>query len=53
MPDYQELYLQMFRAAAQATELLIEAQKRCEELYIRQQAEVVFLDGKQESMALE
>lgn len=34
MPDYKEMYLKMFRANEAAVNLLIEAQRECEELYI-------------------
>lgn len=34
MPDYKEMYLTMVRAAEQAQKILIEAQQKCEELYI-------------------
>lgn len=34
MPDYKEMYFDMFRAAEQAVNLLVAAQRRCEELYI-------------------
>lgn len=34
MPDYQELYLKLFRETSKAIELLIKAQQDCEELYI-------------------
>ena len=34
MPDYQELYLKMFRACEKAVNILIEAPRECEELYI-------------------
>lgn len=34
MPDYQELYLTLFRATEKAVNLLIEAQQTCEELYL-------------------
>ena len=33
MPDYKEMYLIMMRAAEQAQNVLIEAQRKCEELY--------------------
>lgn len=33
MPDYQELYLKMFRASEKAIDILIAAQRECEELY--------------------
>ena len=34
MPDYKEMYLIMVRAAEAAMNLLIEAQRACEELYL-------------------
>ena len=34
MPDYKEMYFKLFRASAQATDILIAAQRECEELYI-------------------
>lgn len=34
MTDYKELYLKMFRAAEQAANILIAAQRECEELYL-------------------
>ena len=34
MPDYKEMYLIMVRAAEQAQNILIEAQQKCEELYL-------------------
>ena len=34
MVDYQKMYKIMFRAAGQAINILIEAQRECEELYI-------------------
>jgi len=34
MPDYKELYFKMFRASEQAVNVLITAQRECEELYI-------------------
>ena len=34
MPDYQEMYFKMARAAADAVDILIAAQRECEELYI-------------------
>lgn len=33
--DYKELYLKMVRAAEKAIRMLIEAQRECEELYLR------------------
>ena len=35
MTDYQKLYLTMFRASEKAIELLIEAQRKCEEEVLR------------------
>ncbi|MEG0780795.1 MAG: hypothetical protein RR426_09350 [Oscillospiraceae bacterium] len=34
MPDYKEMYLTLMRATEAATRLIIEAQQRCEALYI-------------------
>ncbi len=39
MPDYQELYLTLFRASEEAINLLITAQRECEERYLRQSEE--------------
>ena len=36
MPDYKEMYLTLFRASEEAINLLIAAQRTCEELYISQ-----------------
>ena len=33
-PDYKEMYLKMARASEKAINILIEAQKECEEMYI-------------------
>ena len=35
MPDYKEMYLKLFRAAEEAANILIAAQRECEEMYIR------------------
>ncbi len=35
MPDYKEMYAKLFRASEQAIDLLIAAQRECEELYIQ------------------
>lgn len=37
MPDYREMYLTLFRAAEQAVNTLIQAQQKCEELYMTQE----------------
>ena len=34
MPDYKEMYLKMFRASEAAVNILIAAQRECEEMYI-------------------
>lgn len=34
MPDYRQMYLTMIQASEEAIDLLIEAQRKCEELYI-------------------
>ena len=34
MPDYKEMYLKLFRASEEAVNLLIAAQRECEELYM-------------------
>lgn len=33
-PDYKQMYLTLFNATEEAVNLLIQAQQRCEELYI-------------------
>ncbi len=34
MPDYKKMYLTLFNATEEAVDLLIAAQRECEELYI-------------------
>lgn len=34
MPDYKEMYLTMMRETERAINILIDAQRQCEELYI-------------------
>ena len=34
MPNYKEMYLKMVRASERAINILIEAQRECEELYL-------------------
>lgn len=36
MPDYRELYFELFRATERAINTLVEAQQRCEEQYLQQ-----------------
>ena len=33
-PDYKEMYLTLFRASEEALDILIAAQRKCEELYL-------------------
>ncbi len=33
-PDYKVMYFEMFRAAEKSINILVEAQRKCEELYI-------------------
>ncbi len=35
LPDYREMYYKLFRAAEQAIDVLVRAQRECEELYLR------------------
>ena len=35
MPDYQKMYLEMVRETEKAINLLINAQRKCEEMYIK------------------
>ena len=41
MPDYKEMYLKLFRAAEEAINILIAAQKECEEMYISDRKPVI------------
>ncbi|MGI5899398.1 MAG: hypothetical protein ACOX8S_05670 [Christensenellales bacterium] len=34
MPDYKEMYYRLFRASQEAIDLIMAAQKECEEIYI-------------------
>ena len=34
MPDYKKMYLTLFRASEDAVNLLVKAQRECEELYL-------------------
>ncbi len=34
VPDYKEMYLKLFRASEDAVNLLVSAQRECEEMYI-------------------
>lgn len=37
MPDYKEMYLKLFRASEKAANVLIAAQRECEEMYISEE----------------
>lgn len=39
MPDYKEMYLKLFRASEEAVNLLIAAQRECEEIYVSEENE--------------
>ena len=56
MPDYKEMYLIMMRASEKAlrhmeaaSEVLIEAQQRCEELYLDAQEPVLELRNRDQT----
>ena len=49
MPDYKEMYFKLFRACARAADILIEAQRECEELYISSpEPELIILENTKE-----
>ena len=37
MPDYEEMYHTLMRASEEALRMIIEAQKKCEEIYVSQE----------------
>ena len=39
--DYKEMYLKLFRAAEEAINILIAAQRDCEEMYISDQEPII------------
>lgn len=46
MSDYKEMYLTLFRATEKAISILIDAQQKCEEMYINApKTELVLLKG--------
>lgn len=54
MPNYKELYLKMFRASEEAVNILLEAQRECEELFISQpEPELTLLRRSDESKPLD
>ena len=48
--DYKEMYLKMVRASEQAINILVEAQRDCEELYMSQpEPQLIVLKKEKES----
>lgn len=43
MPDYKKMYLALFKASEEAVNLLITAQRECEELYMASEAPKIIL----------
>ena len=39
IPDYKEMYLTLFRASEEALDILIAAQRKCEEMYLAAEEE--------------
>jgi hypothetical protein len=39
--SYKEMYLELFRATEQAINTLIDAQRRCEEMYMNQDSSII------------
>lgn len=39
MPSYEEMYYTMMRATEETLRMIIEAQRKCEEMYIEQENE--------------
>ena len=54
MPDYKKMYLTLFHASEAAINLLVRAQRECEELYLSSpEAEIKLLEPEARSAALE
>ncbi len=49
MPDYRDMYFTLSKAAGQAIEILIEAQRACEALYIASAPELKVIPGLAEN----
>jgi len=50
MPDYKEMYLEMVRETEKAINILIDVQRRCEEMYVSApEAEIVMLPSERDS----
>lgn len=49
MPDYKEMYIKLFQASERAINILTDAQRECEELYISApEARITLLEPKKE-----
>ena len=48
MPDYKEMYLKLFRATERAMNILIAAQRECEEMFISSPGESEEVPGEQQ-----
>ena len=47
VPDYEKMYLTLFRATEEAVDLLIAAQRECEELYVSsEEPKLILLPSK-------
>ena len=50
MSDYKEMYLRLFRACEKAMDIIIKAQRECEELYMNdEEAQASPAENAQES----
>ena len=47
MPDYKEMYLKMVRASERTINILIEAQRECEGMYLSEPELTVFPDKEE------
>ena len=48
MANYQEMYLELFRATTRAIDILVEAQQKCEELYISAEDNLILLPKEED-----
>ena len=39
MPDYEKMYLDLFRASEEALDILIAARRKCEDMYLAAESE--------------
>ena len=47
MADYKEMYYTLFRATEKAINGLIEAQRKCEEIYLENEEHLHLINGKE------